>query len=293
MLNTKYPIICAPMNGLSDVKLAVSAANAGILASIVPYTYTGEQFLPMLEQTLIEFRNECPLSSLLVALELREIHNPIIYEMLVKYKVDYIEALDIQSVPLNEFKATLAQSELDGINIVFKILAASAAIKLYNDYNFPLKYVNIKGPEGAGRGLEHINLIDEINKLKSLLPHLKIIASGGISNSSDVKKYIDMGCIGVCMGTLFATCTESSMSIEAKRKIINSSSSDLQKLCKGAKQSALVFSDIEGDDYNNSNSNKLGITTGNTGHVFMGVAIDNVNSIRNMADIVNDLVSEL
>ena len=40
--NTKYPILAAPMNRVSDAKLAVAVANAGCIPSFSIFNYIGK-----------------------------------------------------------------------------------------------------------------------------------------------------------------------------------------------------------------------------------------------------------
>ena len=50
---------------------------------------------------------------------------------------------------------------------------------------------------------------------------IPVIAAGGISTSSDVKKYINMGAAGVQVGTLFVATEECDSNINFKMHISN------------------------------------------------------------------------
>ena len=145
----------------------------------------------------------------------------------------------------------------------------------------------------TGRGLEGIVLEEEIVKIKQEFPNIILIVSGGINTSADIKRMISLGADWVSIGTMFCTSVESSMSVEAKNKIINATYSDTQKLSTGARQSSLVFSSIEEKDMNNTLGLYHGVRTGTSGHVYVGTGIDMISKIEPVQDIVNRLVQDL
>ena len=102
-----------------------------------------------------------------------------------------------------------------------------------------------------------------------------------------------MGCIGVAIGTLFAASEESCISKETKLKMIESSSNEIKRLDSGAQQNAIIFSRIEEDDFNNTNSLNMGMKDPTNGHIFAGKGIDHIKSILPVKDIVQLLVDGL
>ena len=95
---TKYPIICAPMNGVSDVNLAIACSNSGIVASLVLYNYTinGKVDLNLLEQSLSEYTTKTNFGTLLIACELNDLLDIAFQTLLIKYKVSFVEVLDCE-----------------------------------------------------------------------------------------------------------------------------------------------------------------------------------------------------
>jgi hypothetical protein len=121
-----------------------------------------------------------------------------------------------------------------------------------------------------------------------------LIPQGGIGTPAQVRSLLSAGAAAVGIGTVFAASKESCLSQEAKAKIIHSSSKDLVKL--DSRQQALAIGDLPEftpDDWNRHNSLMDGITTGQSGHVYMGTAIDHINEILSVKEIVEYLVGEL
>jgi len=293
--NTKYPIMCAPMNGVSEHKLAIAVANAGCLPSLVPYTHyfkeTADTFWTMFEQDLIEFRKVHPDYPVVVAVDLAEFVADFFLDLCVKYKISHIEILNIDYDPAEKVIERIKVARANGTVAVFKVLDIESLDEIVGKYG-EIDCVTVKGPNGAGRH-HGIDLVDEIKKIKEKYPKLSVVASGGINTSDDVKYFIDLGVDGVCIGTVFTASEEAKISEATKQKIIEASSSDLTRLTTGAAQQALVFSKVHELDYNNSKGNKLGIRTGTTGHIFLGSGVDVANKIRPVKDIVSDLVEKL
>lgn len=291
---TKYPIICSPMNGVSDVKLAVACYNAGILPSLVPYCYTSLGFfdINLFEYALKTYSTKTNNGPILIALEVDEFQNPEMFDILTRYNVKFVEVLDSIETKYQAIYELSQKAKSFGIHTVPKITGGFNKVRLLME-NRTFEYVSLKGPKGAGRGEASIVLEDEVVKIKEQFPNLKIIVSGGINTSQDIKRFKDLGADGFSLGTIFSASTESSIRQLAKEKIVNATSSDLQRLSTGARQNSLIFSQVEESDMNNTDGLVLGTRTGNSGHIFLGSGVDYINSIRDVKDIVTDLVKDL
>lgn len=290
-----YPIICSPMNGVSDVKLAVACYNAGILPSLVQFGYVtnGVFDIKKFENALSEYAELSNNGRLLVATDVESIQNDELVSLFVKYNVHYIEILNCESYNArNMYDASITLRE-KGIIVSPKLLAGYKSVKqIFNNIG-PIDCVTIKSPNGAGRGLDGIVLEEEIVKIKQEFPNIILIVSGGINTSTDIKRMISLGADWVSIGTMFCASTESSMSFEAKNKIVNASYSDTQRLSTGAKQNSLVFSSVEEKDMNNTLGLYHGVRTGKSGHVYVGTGIDIINKIEPVQEIVSRLVKDL
>lgn len=290
-----YPIICSPMNSVSDVNLAVACHNAGILPSLVQFGYVtdGVFDIKKFENALAEFAELSNNGKLLVATDVKSIQSNDIISLFVKYNVQYVEILDCEAYNVRDMYNASIQLREKNIIVSPKLLAGHKSVKQIFDNIGPIDCVTIKGPNGAGRGLEGIVLEEEIVKIKQEFPNIILIVSGGINTSADIKRMISLGADWVSIGTMFCTSVESSMSVEAKNKIINATYTDTQKLSTGARQSSLVFSSIEEKDMNNTLGLYHGVRTGTSGHVYVGTGIDMISKIEPVQDIVNRLVQDL
>lgn len=284
MFNSRYPIVCSPMNGVSDLKLALACQKAGIVPSFIPYTYPNfKEFFADLE------KYKTTNGDVLVALRFTETVDTRLTSKLIESGITHIELLEYNESDLTQPNIKLINKlRNSGIKILLKILTHLEI----EPYKHIIDAVTIKGPEGAGRS-EDVDLISEINFIIIKYPNIKIIASGGIKNSNDIKKYMDIGVVAVSIGTLFAVSKESSIPDTVKNKLLQSNSSDIRRLKNGARQRAIVFDEYSGDDFNNTEGLYSGLRTGNSGHIFMGNALGSITDIVSVQKIVDDLTSEL
>ena len=146
--------------------------------------------------------------------------------------------------------------------------------------------VVVKDTKGAGHST-NIPIGTVIQDIKKWNQKMHVIASGGIHSSEQAKHLFDLGASAVSIGTLFAASRESPLSDIAKQQILKASSDDLSRFSNG--QQALVFSNTENDDENNTTGLRNGIETGTEGHLFMGHAVDHITKIRPVSGIVSDL----
>lgn len=294
---TKYPIICAPMNTVSDVNLAIACYNAGILPSLVQYRYLKNGVLDyeLLENALKEYATATNYGSVMLASDLETIKNPKFFDLIVKYRVTFIELLDYTRDTIVEMYNEIAKYKKENVTITPKELNGYETVQRIHNLLGPLDCITIKGPNGAGRGVGTIVLEDQIVKIKSKFPSMTLIVSGGINTGDDIKRMLELGADCVAMGTIFCASEESSMSIVAKNKIIEASYTDVVRLETGAKQNALVFGKVQewlGDE-NNTAGLLTGVHRGTSGHVYVGTGIDHIQKIESVKDIVARLTMNL
>lgn len=281
LFKSRYPIVCAPMNGVSDVNLALACNSAGVVPSLIPYNY--KNFKEFFTE-LASYKNATQ-GDIIVAIRLDEVVDNRLHNKLMTSGITHIELLEFTESNLtddNINKITLVRDS--GIKIILKILTHND-IAPFVDI---IDAVTIKGPEAAGRS-EDVDLISEIKDIRLQYPDLKIIASGGIKNNEDIQKYISAGADAVGIGTLFAMSKESSILDTVKNKLLQSNSSDIRRLKMGARQRAVIFDEQNNDDFNNTNGLYSGLATANSGHVFVGNAIDTITEIKSVQEIVNYL----
>jgi NAD(P)H-dependent flavin oxidoreductase YrpB (nitropropane dioxygenase family) len=281
MFNSRYPIVCSPMNGVSDLKLAIACAQAGIVPSLFLHPYTN---LDDFSKSVTEVLSYC--SNIHVSSSLKDITTNA--ELIKKLGITHIEILEFENNDVSiDNKKIINDLRAAGIKVILKILLTHV-IDQFIDI---IDAVTIKGSEGAGRSAKDIKLEDAILDIKSKYPNLKIIASGGVKNKIDIESLLSLGACAVSIGTLFALSKESPIPHAVKDKLLQSTSDDIRRLKSGARQRAIIFDEQSSDDFNNTNGLYSGLRSGTTGHVFVGNALDSITEILSVQEIVDCLVS--
>lgn len=291
LFGSRYPIIAAPMNKVSDLNLAIACHEAGILPSLSLYTYfvIDRLRLDLFDAALKEFRARTGSNKILVSVLTSDMFNKNIQTILLDNRVELLEIIDDKTIVNGEvwefFKSEMAYLQGQGIKIFLKALTSRNA-------DLSIDGVVLKSNAGAGRGIDHLDIDEELKKVQQKYLGLPVVMSGGISTSADVKKYLDLGCIAVAVGTLLAAAEESPVSKESKQTMIESTYADVVRFGK-ANQNALIFKPMADDDHNNTGSLVQGIKDPSAGILFAGKALNNVTAIRPVKDIINDLVKDL
>jgi len=288
----KYPIIAASMNQVSDTKLAIACHNAGIIPSISVYSYSPENYkfnYLEIERELKQFQDQTNSNKIIVTVSLGHMLSTRFLNLCKTCNIEYVETVADDGDLTDRYeKEIFFELKNNSVKIIPKLAGALYVNPVQMDA------VVLKKKEGAGRSFDTIDGDKEVEIIRNKFPQLPLIVSGGISTSSQIKSYLDKGCIAVAIGTLFAAAEESRLSKETKLKMIESTYQDVKRLSRGAQQHALIFKEInEDDDFNNTVSLIKGINDPTSGHIFAGKGIDNIKSIRPIADIVQELVEGL
>ena len=281
MFNSRYPIVCSPMNGVSDLKLAIACAQAGIVPSLILHPFTT---LDDFSKSVTQVLSRC--SNIHVSSSLKDITTNA--DLIKKLGITHIEILEFENNDVSaDNKRIINDLRATGIKVILKILLTHV-IDQFIDI---IDAVTIKGSDGAGRSAKDIKLEDVIIDIKSKYPSLKIIASGGVKNKSDIESLLSLGACAVSIGTLFALSKESSIADTVKDKLLQSTSDDICRLKTGARQRAVIFDEQSADDFNNTNGLMLGLKTGTKGHIFVGNALSEINEILTVQEIVDHLTA--
>lgn len=283
------PIVCVSMRGVSDVNFAMISAKSNVISSVATNNYvddlTDKININVLENELAIFKNNYKDKNLIITIQEHRLTEDGIIDLITTYGT-HCEILrrNIDTKTRNENFAKLKNKNI-------KLIAKSV------DFNIDLSVydgVIFKGQKAAGRINENSsdNLEEIVKKFVDLYPNKAIIPCGGISNKSQIEHLLNLGATAVGIGTLFAFSEESKISNETKNQIIKLKKENIVKLnSDNLKQNAIVFSEWKGkDDGNNSQSLKAGILNPGSGHIFVGEAIDNINSIKSFQSIVNDII---
>jgi len=282
--NAKYPIICTPMNTVSDAKLALAAHAAGIIPSLVAS-------FSALSETAVElekFNNGAGnFTDLILAVSPAQL-SPELIDVILTYNVTHLHLLD-------DIKTASEESALSGlkkknIKIIVKRLST---IPRGVEYLHLVDAIDIKGPEAASRVVnDGVPLSSRLSQLQMLNPDLPIIVTGGISTSAEIRQYLDAGAVAVGLGTVFALSEESCINYEKKLAMLEKSFADVQNIGVG-KQNAIIFTPIPDKDSNHTAGLLIGRDSSSKGLLFAGRAIDNISSIKSVATIVKELTVDL
>jgi NAD(P)H-dependent flavin oxidoreductase YrpB (nitropropane dioxygenase family) len=297
----QHPIICAGMNVVSNVKLALAVNAAGCYPSLVAFNYMNKDTYKvdanMLEKHLAYYKEKTGSSNFILGVgTLLLTEREDVVKIINDIKPKYLEIFDTDYLTDSNFIKNAQLFRSNGIKLLTKVLNAEKQIKLLKEYPEVISYIDgvtIKGSKAAGRVTPiPADLNNDVKNMRAAAPSWIIIAQGGIYDSSGIKECLESGADMVSMGTIFALSEEAAISVETKNKMVQASYADTQKIGT-ANQNGLVFSKVEQDVENNTIGLTRGIMTGKEGHVFAGAAIDHVSEIQPVAKIVEQLVSGL
>jgi len=277
----KSPVICAPMNGVSDLNLGLACARAGVVPSLIPYSFPN---MSEFATAVTEILKEC--TEIQVAFSFKDIIARA--DLIKQLGITHIEILDFEQYDLTpENRAAVNQLRSQGVKILLKVLLPN----IIDEFIDIIDAVTVKGSEGAGRSAKDIKLETIIFEIKRSYPGLPIVASGGVKNGRDIRLLMSHGACAVSIGTLFAMSKESPIPDSVKDKLLQSTSGDIRRLKMGARQRAIIFDEYGGDDFNNTAGLYSGLRTGKTGHIFVGNALDSITDIVSVQEIVDHLLS--
>lgn len=295
--NSKFPIICAGMNKVSTVALALAVKQAGGYPSLVAFNHipinpdtditTGDYH--GLGEAMQEYKNLAGDSDYILGVSSGLLlHHKDVLDLIYMYKPAYIELFDQFGFHHDEFFNIIKSFQAVGIKVIAKILYPDKFLK-YGMVCQAVDGVIVKGTKAAGRvSHEEVDLISTVKKLRAYRNDWVIIAQGGIHDSAGIKELLDAGANAVSMGTIFALSQESSVSAVTKQKMLEASYSDTVKIGT-ANQNGLLFTNTENDVENNTIGLTAGVRTGVAGHVFAGQAIDYISEIKPVSQIIAEL----
>ena len=288
IFNSKYPIISALMNQVSNLELAVEVYRAGGFPSISGYCYQSiDSFINDIE-TFIKITGS---TDIMVGVDNSDFIKKECHTRLKDLAISHLYLYPNQEPKISQERRNN-----------FEVFSNSIAKKLKFTQVYLLRNLNIiaddpggvyivKGSEGAGSPGE-LTTKEMFFYFKEKYPNITFVAMGGISTPNDVEFYINNGAIAVAIGTLIAASKESCLSIETKNKIISSTSRDLINF-KDTGQQSLIFTIQNNDDHNHTISLKKGIKTGIEGHIFAGAGIDSVTHLESIYELFPRLTAKL
>jgi NAD(P)H-dependent flavin oxidoreductase YrpB (nitropropane dioxygenase family) len=308
LFQSKYPIMLAAMNKVSDLSLAVAASKAGIFPSISGFNYyTGRSLqIDLIKKDLKKFNDATGTNNLILSIELKDIFkDPFMEEVCTLNAFSHVEVVDESKIisqsqddndleKLDNISQRLNQLRALGVTPMFKILTPGHWVEKNESVRNMFSGSILKSSDASGSVIadnRHL-LTKEFQFLKKFSPDKVFVPTGGISTSQQVKEFVDLGAEIVGVGAYFVTAEECSVAVEVKQKIIDSTSSDIKKF-NDTGHNALIFSKFLEDDMNHTRSLMAGTTNSNSGHIYMGRSIDDIKQIKPIKDLVQELVSDL
>ena len=243
-LNLRYPIIQAPMAGVSTPELAAAVTEAGALGSVSVGASTPEQAEKMILSTQALTSGAINVNVFCHALPLR---NPTLEQQWIAQFHDLFQHYDASPpAQLNEIYQTFngnthmlevllktrpaAVSFHFGLpdNNVIEQLKARGITTLASATNLNevaeieakgIDFIVAQGQEAGGhRGLFYPDQPDSMMSTATLVAAIKqmsllpVIAAGGIMNGASIAAMLRLGATGAQLGTAFILCPESAAS---------------------------------------------------------------------------------
>lgn len=285
---SRWPIMCAVMNGVSDLALASAVHSAGAMPSLLIKWNTCD----LLHDQLKEFVRLNGNGNCVLQLVYKDLGNPIVLDLIEQYKISHVELFGMMGIPnhkmQNEFNTVMSYPKyFEGYKrlkntsrIITRILTPSSGqgIDAYA----------LKGSDSAGFS-GNMSVQDLFLQQKTQTPNVPLIPYGGVGTPEQVSWYMQNGAAGVAVGTLFAATHESCLDISTKQQMVKANSKDITKL--KTTQNALVLGEVS-TDVNHQISLDQGIA-GRGGLIYAGPAVDHVTEIRTVKQVIEYLTQDL
>ena len=286
-LNSTHPILCVPMNQVSDLNLACAIHNAGAFPSFSCYNYykQGKLHLETFFNECKEFSNRTSSTDILLSLSWEDFLITEVQDFLIKNNYKHIELFHRphENSIWNLVEETVNSLTEDNFKIIFKILKVVKPISKY-------PAIILKGSDGAGRTIQDKGTLEEnFLQIKKEYPNKILIPSGGIGNSQQVHYYLNNGAESIGIGTLFAASEESCVVQSTKETFINSTHKQLSTFGSLNSQ-GIVFKLDSNDNENMTKSLIKGVNNKNDGAIFAGKGITDIRKIMPVKDIIEHLL---
>ena len=303
ILGTKYPLIQAPMNWLTNAELVAAVSNSGGLGILGPNAGQREAYSP--EVTYQKFREEIQKT---------------------KSITDKNFGINVL-LPINPFSEALLNAAIDeGVkyfatvgdadSIIFKKIKENGVI-IHRPLNPNSE--NMREAESLGVDLLVATGYDEGGVIPSqqigtfsIVPamvdsvSIPVLAAGGINDKRGVKAAFALGASGVYIGTRFLLTKESPMSNKVKEQILKSKNQDMLLVAKQQRSlntKIAVMLESKYKDLVTSNKNmeiirenggmRSGMLEGDleNGIVSLNTSIEIIKNIPSVKDLIEELMN--
>ena len=304
ILGTKYPLIQAPMNWLTNAELVAAVSNSGGLGILGPNAGQREAYSP--EVTYQKFREEIQKT---------------------KSITDKNFGINVL-LPINPFSEALLNAAIDeGVkyfatvgdadSIVFKKIKENNGVIIHRPLNPNSE--NMREAESLGVDLLVATGYDEGGVIPSqqigtfsIVPamvdsvSIPVLAAGGINDKRGVKAAFALGASGVYIGTRFLLTKESPMSNKVKEQILKSKNQDMLLVAKQQRSlntKIAVMLESKYEDLVTSNENieiirenggiRSGMLEGDleNGIISLNTSIEIIKNIPSVKDLIEELMN--
>ena len=304
ILGTKYPLIQAPMNWLTNAELVAAVSNSGGLGILGPNAGQREAYSP--EVTYQKFREEIQKT---------------------KSITDKNFGINVL-LPINPFSEALLNAAIDeGVkyfatvgdadSIIFKKIKENNGVIIHRPLNPNSE--NMREAESLGVDLLVATGYDEGGVIPSqqigtfsIVPamvdsvSIPVLAAGGINDKRGVKAAFALGASGVYIGTRFLLTKESPMSNKVKEQILKSKNQDMLLVAKQQRSlntKIAVMLESKYEDLVTSNENieiirenggmRSGMLEGDleNGIVSLNTSIEIIKNIPSVKDLIEELMN--
>lgn len=285
LFNSRYPIVAALMNQVSEETLAIAISKAGGFPSISGYCYnTVDELITALNK----FVDTTGSSNVVLGIDEKLFVNDKLITTIKDLKISHLYRYENENPSVPE---SIKQNWKTISEIVFNELQC-CRVQLRNNFN-KIKNVKaiqfVKGNDGAGRpGAASTRELFDYHRITQ--PDALLVPMGGIGTAEQVDYYLNAGAVAVGCGTLFAASKESILSSDTKETLVASSKQHLTRIDTTLNQLGIVFNKLTNDNLNNTASLKAGIQSSKQGLIFAGHAIDQINSIETVDVILRSLM---
>lgn len=307
LLGIDYPVIVAPMFLISNTKMVKAALANGVTAAFPALNYRTDQELRAAIQEIKAASNK-PFGVNLIVNKSNPKYKPQL-KTLLELKVDYI------ITSLGSPREVIEQCKPLGIKVFCDVV--------------DLKYAKVVEALGAdaviavnNRAGGHAGNISPQELIRQLTENcsLPVISAGGIGKGEQLKEVMDWGAAGASIGTIFIACEEADITPEYKQAMIDYGEKDIVRTTKLSGSALTVINTpyvqqlgtkanlLEWILNNNKTLKKYAkmiialrgmkaVEKAAFGATYKtvwcaGPAIEYVNSIRPMGDIVKTLTAE-
>lgn len=286
--------MCAVMNQVSDLNLALAVHEAGAMPSLI---VPGNNRADKMQIALKEFVKSTGHANIVLHLDYNDLINLEIVRLVKEHQVSHVELfgkLDASGMTTQEEFEHVMSSRIYSNGLKFIQSTSKTIIRILTPSNASnVGAYAIKGSDSAGFG-GNLSVTDLFDQQQQRTPSIPLIPYGGVGTPAQVASYMKRGAAGVAVGTLFAAAKESCLAESTKQQMISANTKSLTKFASS--QQALILGEqdqVHADQTpNRQNSLEAGVA-GQGGLVYAGSAIDYVTEIRTVKQVVEYLTQDL